>query len=99
MAPTGMAAASRPFKTGMRIRMYTTSWCGFCEAAETLLRRKGLTYEKIDLSTDASFRAKLFDLTGHWTIPQILIDDHPIGGYTELRTLDLAGGLDALLAG
>ena len=23
-------------------------------------------------------------MTGHWTVPQILIDGSPIGGYTEL---------------
>jgi len=30
------------------------------------------------------FRQKLCDLTGRWTMPQILIDGSPIGGYTEL---------------
>ena len=31
-------------------------------------------------------------------MPQILIDDRPIGGYTELWRLDRDGRLDALLA-
>ena len=32
------------------------------------------------------------DLTGGWTVPQILIDGRPIGGYTELVRLDATGG-------
>ena len=50
------------------------------------------------LDDDPAFRATLHDLTGGWTVPQILIDDRPIGGYTELWRLDREGRLDDLLA-
>ena len=43
-------------------------------------------------------RAKLHDLTGGWTVPQIVIGGSPIGGYSELRELDRAGRLDELVA-
>ena len=36
--------------------------------------------------------------TGGWTVPQILVDGRPIGGYTELWRLDREGRLDELLA-
>ena len=81
-----------------RIQMYTTRWCGFCVRAKALLDAKGIPYEEITLDADATFRQKLFDLTGGWTVPQILIDGEPIGGYTELWRLDRAGLLDARLA-
>jgi glutaredoxin 3 len=80
------------------IQMYTTTWCGYCVRAKALLDARGLEYEEIQLDDDAGFRAKLHDLTGGWTVPQILIDDRPIGGYTELWRLDREGGLDNLLA-
>jgi glutaredoxin 3 len=35
--------------------------------------------------------------TGRRTVPQIYIDDRHIGGFDDLRALDLAGGLDPLL--
>jgi glutaredoxin 3 len=44
------------------------------------------------------FRHKLEELTGRWTVPQILIDDRPIGGFTELVVLDRAGELDEIAA-
>lgn len=81
-----------------RIRMYTTRWCGYCVRAKMLLDDKGLPYEEINLDDDPAFRARLNELTGGWTVPQILIDDRPIGGYTELWRLDREGALDELVA-
>ena len=78
--------------------MYTTRWCGYCVRAKLLLEAKGLPYEEINLDDDPQFRAHLNELTGGWTVPQILIDERPIGGYTELWRLDREGALDELLA-
>ena len=75
--------------------MYTTAWCGYCHRAKTLLDSRGLDYEEISLDDDPSFRARLLDLTGRWTVPQILIDGRPIGGYVDLWRLDQAGKLAA----
>ena len=82
----------------VRIEIYTTRWCGYCVRAKALLDGKGLEYEEIRLDDDPSFRSRLLDLTGGWTVPQILIDGKPIGGYTELWQLDKAGALDELAA-
>jgi glutaredoxin 3 len=81
-----------------RIRIYTTRWCGYCVRAKALLDDKGLPYEEIALDDDPAFRRNLQELTGGWTVPQILIDGTPIGGYTELWRLDKSGQLDARLA-
>jgi glutaredoxin 3 len=81
-----------------RIRVYSTRWCGYCVRAKMLLENKGIEYEEISLDDDPAFRQKLFDLTGGWTVPQILIDGRPIGGYTELWRLDRDGRLDDELA-
>ena len=78
--------------------MYSTRWCGYCVRAKTLLESRGIEYEEIWLDDDPGFRQKLFELTGGWTVPQILIDGRPIGGYTELWRLDRDGRLDDELA-
>jgi glutaredoxin 3 len=80
-----------------RIQIYTTRWCGYCVRAKALLDSRGLAYEETPVDDDPSFRAQLLDLTGGWTVPQILIDGRPIGGYTELWRLDREGRLDSLL--
>ena len=81
-----------------KITVYTTEWCGYCERAKALLKHKGLPFEEIRIDEDPDFRAKLEELTGGWTVPQIVIDGRPIGGYTELWRLDKAGELERLAA-
>lgn len=78
--------------------MYTTRWCGYCVRAKALLEGKGLPYEEVSLDGDPNFRHTLKELTGGWTVPQIVIDGEPIGGYTELWRLDKTGRLDELAA-
>jgi glutaredoxin 3 len=82
----------------VRIEIYTTAWCGFCLRAKALLEEHDLPYEEIRVDDDPSFRATLLDLTGRWTVPQILIDGRPIGGYAELRELERRGVLARLAA-
>jgi glutaredoxin 3 len=81
-----------------RIQIYTTRWCGYCVRAKALLEQRGLPFEELALDDDPAFRQKVFDATGGWTVPQILVDGNPIGGYVELWQLDRSGRLDELLA-
>ena len=81
-----------------RIQIYATRWCGYCVRAKTLLDSRGFRYEEISLDDDPAFRQTVLEATGGWTVPQILIDGRPIGGYTELWILDREGCLDELLA-
>jgi glutaredoxin 3 len=78
------------------IRIYTTRWCGYSTRAKALLDARGLPYDEVSLDDEIGFRQKLLDETGGWTVPQVLIDGRPIGGYTELRRLDRDGRLAAL---
>ena len=80
------------------IRVYSTRWCGYCIRAKTLLRSRGLEFEEILLDDVPAFREKLHELTGGRTVPQIVIGDDVIGGYTELWRLDRSGGLAEKLA-
>jgi glutaredoxin 3 len=82
----------------MRVLMYTTPWCGYCRRAKALLEAKGIPYEEIDLDDDPAFRQTLNERTGGWTVPQIVIDGRPVGGYAELWRLDRDGRLDELAA-
>jgi len=80
------------------IQIYSTRWCGYCVRAKVLLDGKKVPYQEISLDDEPGFRQKLHDLTGGWTVPQIVIDGEPIGGYTELWRLDKSGALDDRLA-
>jgi glutaredoxin 3 len=80
-----------------KVVVYTTAYCGYCIAAKRLLQKREIPYEEVDAS-DPTLRAWLAERSGQRTVPQIFFDDTPIGGYTELKALDAAGGLLPRLA-
>ena len=77
----------------MQIRIYTKAYCSYCYAAKNLLTKRGFTFEEVALSGDFNAEREMRDLTGGTTVPQILINDTAIGGFTELVELDRAGEL------
>jgi glutaredoxin 3 len=81
-----------------QITMYSTEACPFCKAARILLTKKRVSYEDFLISKDPELRAKMESLSGRRTVPQIFINDKPIGGFDELYSLEQQGKLDDLLA-
>lgn len=79
--------------------MYTSAYCPYCMNAERLLNSKGITdIEKLRVDEQPNLREEMIEKTGRRTVPQIYIGDTHVGGFDDLRALDLAGGLDPLLA-
>ncbi len=84
--------------TTRQVVMYSTSWCGFCERARGLFRRKGVAFDEIKLDETPAERETMMRRSGgRRTVPQIFIDDRHVGGYDELAALERTGELDALL--
>ncbi|MFZ9641828.1 MAG: glutaredoxin 3 [Candidatus Methylopumilus sp.] len=82
-----------------KVLMYTSAYCPFCTNAERLLNSKGVSdIEKIQIDTAPELKIAMMEKTGRRTVPQIYIGDRHIGGFDDLRALDLAGGLDSLLS-
>lgn len=79
------------------VTMYTTGWCGFCARARALLERKGVKWTEVNLEDQPERIAEMVERTGRRTVPQIFVGERHIGGAEELRELDDAGTLDALL--
>jgi len=77
--------------------MYGTAMCPYCAAARMLLTKKKVTFEDISVSGDAALRATMEQLSGQRTVPQIFIDDKPVGGFDDIYELDQKGELDRML--
>ena len=81
------------------VEIYTTPWCGYCQAAKALLGRKGVNFTEIDVGSDAERRAEMVRRAkGRQTVPQIFIGSTHVGGSDDLHALERAGKLDPLLA-
>ena len=59
-----------------------------------MLDDKGLSYEEINIDKEGMSRDDLIQLTGGYTVPQIIIDDQVIGGFDQLLILNQEGGLN-----
>ncbi len=79
------------------VKIYTTTYCGYCVRAKDLLTRKGVKYEELDVTGNDEMRAKLVEMSGQRTVPQIWIGDTHVGGYSDLARLESEGRLEPML--
>ena len=81
-----------------KIVIYTGPMCNYCSAAKHLLNKKKVDYTEFDIGLDPSKLQEMQKRTrGAKTIPQIFIGETYVGGYTELKALEIQGKLDSLL--
>ena len=82
-----------------KITIYTTPICPYCVRAKALLRKKGVAYEEIDVFMNVEARRDMEKRSsGRYTVPQIFIGEHHVGGCDDLYALERAGELDPLLS-
>jgi glutaredoxin 3 len=80
--------------------MYLTAACPFCQSADRLLTRKGVSdMERIRVDLEPARRGEMVQKSGRRTVPQIWIGERHIGGCDDLYALERDGQLDPLLKG
>tara|TARA_B100001758_G_C17952435_1_gene374038 strand:+ start:152 stop:343 length:192 start_codon:yes stop_codon:yes gene_type:complete len=62
-----------------------------------MLTDMGQTFEEIDIEKEGISREELSEITGGSTVPQIIINGKPIGGFDSLMRLNQDGTLKELL--
>ena len=82
-----------------KIEIYTKSWCPFSSRAKAHLDFKSVLYEEIDVTTDFVREREMVKRSGRHTVPQIIIDDHHVGGSDDLLAAEASGRLDERLFG
>jgi glutaredoxin 3 len=81
-----------------RLTIYSTGSCPVCEKTKNLLSKWRIPYHEIRLDQEPSELRRFTKLTeGARTVPQILIDDAWIGGFTELTEMHMEDQLDDLM--
>ena len=81
------------------VKMYATSSCPYCIRAKQVLAARGVTdLEVIDVDASPQERARMIEITGRRTVPQIFIGGTHIGGCDDLIALDSKGELAVMLA-
>ena len=81
-----------------KVVIYTGPRCNYCSAAKHLLNKKKIDYKEFDIALDQSKLREMQEKTkGARTIPQIFIGETYVGGYNELKALEVEGKLNTLL--
>ena len=84
-------------KTIETVDIYTSSLCGFCYKAKSLLKRKNILFDEINIDIDFEKRKEMINRSnGKTSVPQIFFGDHHIGGCDELYKLEHENGLEIL---
>ena len=78
--------------------VYSSANCPYCIRAKELLEKKGIQYEEVRVDLDPAQRDLMIERSGRRTVPQIFINNHPIGGCDDLYALDKSGELAELLS-
>lgn len=80
-----------------KVEIYGTSFCRHCLAARALLDSKQIAYTEFLIDLMPLERAEMLRRCGRKKVPQILINNVPIGGDEDLMALDASGELERLL--
>jgi len=74
----------------MKVVIYGKPNCPYCVSAKELVKTKaGIEYEYIDIVEAGLGKEELSMLVGKpvLTVPQIFVDDKPIGGFSDLEPI------------
>ena len=81
------------------VTIYSTAVCPYCVAAKNFLKSQGREWTEVRIDLDPAEREKMMARTRRTSVPQIFVGQTHVGGYDDLRALDVAGRLDPLLVG
>lgn len=63
------------------VRLFVKPFCGWCAEAEDWLRRHGVGYETLNVTTNSAAREEMRALTGQTLAPSIDVDGHVLGDF------------------
>jgi glutaredoxin len=71
------------------VKIYTTTWCGYCKQAKAYMQARGTRFQEIDVENSAQGQAE-FRAIGGRGVPVILVGNRRMDGYSQ-------GSLEAML--
>jgi glutaredoxin-like YruB-family protein len=86
----GGGAASSPIKKGEKkkshsVTVYSGPGCPACGIAKSYLRKRGVNFREIDISTNQSAAERLVARSGQMAVPQIDIDGRLVVGFDQAK--------------
>jgi glutaredoxin len=64
-----------------RVRLFIKPFCGWCHEAMEWLDERGITYERLDVISEASALQEMFELSGQTRAPVIEVDGEVLADF------------------
>jgi len=78
----GKQSPQSPAAGTAKVKLYTTTWCGYCKRAKAYLQARGTSFQEIDVETSAQGQRE-FQALGGRGVPVILVGNQRMDGYSE----------------
>lgn len=79
------------------VTIYSMDGCPFCTKAQSFLKEKGISFVEVEARPGSKEWREMKEKTGSHSLPQIVIHGEPVGGYSDLVTLEATGELNERL--
>ena len=66
-----------------KVKMYSTTWCGFCAAARNFFEAHKIHYTKVDIEKNPKEAQEMMEKSGQMGVPVIDIDGKIIIGFDQ----------------
>lgn len=67
----------------VKIKIYSTPFCGYCKMAKDFFDKNGFPYEEVDVSIDEEAAKNMVARTGQMGVPVIEIGDEILVGFNK----------------
>ncbi len=80
------------------VKVYSTATCPVCDNVKGLLKKWNIAFEEVRVDQSREALKEMLKVSNNArTVPQIVIGQKWIGGFTELTELHMEGELDSLM--
>ncbi len=81
------AAEAPPSIDGVRVVVYTASWCGVCKRAKAWMAGQGIAYEDHDIEASSEDARRIRTLNPRGSIPTFDVEGDVLVGFSESSLL------------
>ena len=69
----------------MNVKMYTTPFCKYCKVAKEFFKKKNVSYEEIDITTDQKLMREMMNKSKQMAVPVFDINGQILVGYNQAK--------------
>jgi glutaredoxin 3 len=74
--------------------IYSKPTCPYCVRAKALLTQLNIPFTEVQIQNKPALREEMISKAGHYTVPQIFLNDTHIGGCDDLYAMHKLGKLE-----